>query len=221
MEAPSDLCEGYLSRAQFMIREGRLVEAEFYLSRAETLISRTDCQILNILLYNTKGELHQKEGRYREAMSSFERALSQARMLSNPYEEAKAIANLGRLALQVKDYPHARVMLQQALAAMSRLGAMHDSLALYQDLRSLFLAQKDYARAEEMAALREHEADRLGYMEHAGCKDEGAQDCGSILLSSCHEKGPSTETLLANREKENSKELPESSLLLLQQSRIS
>ena len=141
-------------------------------------------------------------------------------MLSNPYEEAKAIANLGRLALQVKDYPHALVKLQQALAAMSRLGAMHDSLALYQDLRSLFLAQKDYARAEEMAALREQEADRLGYMEHAGCKDEGAQDCGGVLQLSCHEEGPSTGTLLAKREKENSEELPEPSPLLLQQSRI-
>jgi tetratricopeptide (TPR) repeat protein len=220
MEAPSDLCEGYLSRAQFLVREGRLVEAEFYLSRAETLISRTDCQILNILLYNTKGELHQKEGRYREGMSSFERALSQARMLSNPYEEAKAIANLGKLAFQVKDYPHALVKLQQALAAMSRLGAMHDSLALYQDLRSLFLAQKDYARAEEMAVLREQEAGRLGYMERDGFKDEVAQDCGDVLLLSCHEKGPSTGTLLAKGEKENFDELPEPSPLLLQQSRI-
>jgi tetratricopeptide (TPR) repeat protein len=105
LEAPTDLCEGYLARGQFLVREGRLVEGEFYLCRAEMLISRTDCPILNILLYNTKGELHQQEGRLPEAMSCFERALSQARMLSNPYEEAKAIANLGRLALQVKDYP--------------------------------------------------------------------------------------------------------------------
>jgi hypothetical protein len=99
-------------------------------------------------------------------------------MLSNPYEEAKAIANLGRLALQVKDYPHALVKLQQALAAMSRLGAMHDSLALYQDLRRLFLAQGIMREQERDGVLREQEADRLGYMEHAGCKDEVAQDCG-------------------------------------------
>jgi tetratricopeptide (TPR) repeat protein len=181
LEAPPDLCEGYLARSQFLVREGRLVEAEFYLSRAEALISRTDYAILKILLCNTQGELYQKEGCCREAMSSFERALSQARMLSNPYEEAKAIANLGRLALQVKDYPDALVKLQQALAAMSRLGAMHDSQGLYQDLRHLFLAQGDYARAEEMAALREREAVRLGYMEHSGRKDEGAQNCAGIL----------------------------------------
>jgi hypothetical protein len=111
---------------------------------------------------------------------------------------------------------------------------MYDTLALYRDLSSLFLAQGNYARAEEMAALREQEAGRLGYMDrnaknqthaaecmvHAGCKDEAAQDCGGVLLLSCHEKGPSTGTLLAKREKENSEKLPEPSPLLLQQSRI-
>jgi hypothetical protein len=52
---------------------------------------------------------------------------------------------------------------------------MHDSLALYQDLRRLFLAQGDYARAEEMAALREHEAGRLGYMEQRGKENSEKQ----------------------------------------------
>ena len=222
LEALPDLCEAYLARAQFLVREGRLVEAEFYLSRAETLISSTDYQILNILLYNVQGELHQKEGRYREAQSSFERALSQARRLSNPYEEAKAIANLGRLALQVKDYPHALVKLQQALAAMSRLGAMHDALALYQDLRSLFLAQGDHARAEEMAALREREASRLGYMELNArtSKAEAAWDYARWPQLSCHEKSPSTDAVLAKREKGNSEDMPEPSPVLLQQNRI-
>jgi tetratricopeptide (TPR) repeat protein len=115
-------------------------------------------------------------------------------MLSNPYEEAKAIANLGRLALQLKDYPQARVMLQQALAALKRLGAMYDALVLYEDLRRLFLAQGDHARAEEMAVLREREAGRLGYMdvtkdltdaaecaENASGKGEARQDYAGHL----------------------------------------
>ncbi len=216
LEAPPDLCEGYVARAQFLVREGRLVEAEFYLSRAEALISCTDYLILNITLYNTQGELYQKEGRYREGKSCFERALSQSRMLSNPYEEAKALSNLGRLALQVKDYPEALVKLQQALAAMSRLGAMHDSLALYLDLNHLFLAQGDYARAEEMAALREREVGWVGYMEHAGCKDEGAQNCVGFLQLSCHEEAPGSKILLAKREKEDSEKLPEPLHLPLQ-----
>jgi tetratricopeptide (TPR) repeat protein len=216
LEALPDLCEGYVARAQFLVREERLVEAEFYLSRAETLISRTDYSVLNITLYNTQGELHQKEGRYRDAMSSFERALSQARMLSNPYEEAKALANLGRLALQVKDYPQALVKLQQALTVMNRLGAMHDSLVLYLDLRCLFLALGDYAQAEKMAALREREAGRLGYMEHAGCKDGGAEDCGGVLQLSCHGQGAGSGILLAKRENENSEKLPDASPLPLQ-----
>jgi tetratricopeptide (TPR) repeat protein len=155
-------------------------------------------------------------------------------MLSNSYEEAKAIANLGRLALQIKDYPHALVKLQQALTAMNRLGAMYDALALYHDLSSLFLAQGNYARAEEMVAMREREADRLGYMdrnvmdrtdaascsEYAGCKEEAAQDCAGILQLSCRGEDPCTETLLANREKEQFGKLPEPSSLSLQQSRI-
>jgi hypothetical protein len=32
-----------------------------------------------------------------------------------------------------------------------------------------------------MAALREREIGRIGYREHAGCKDDGAQDCGGVL----------------------------------------
>jgi len=234
LEALPDLCEGYLARAQFVVREGRLIEAEFYLSRAETLISRTDYRPLNILLYNVQGELHQKEGRFYEAQSSFEKALSQARMLSNPYEEAKAIANLGRLALQVKDYPHALVKLQQALAAMKRLGAMYDALALYHDLGCLFLDQGDHARAEEMAALREREASRLGCMDlnvrdltdaaecvlHAGCIGEVLQDCADGLQLSCQGEGRSTGTAREKRGKRNSETLQELSPLQLQQSRI-
>ena len=153
--------------------------------------------------------------------SSFQKALSQARMLSNPYEEAKAIAHLGRLALQVKDYTQALVKLQQALAAMSRLGAMYDALALYQDLGCLFSAQGDHARAEEMAAIREHEAERLGFtdqnvidladvakhVEHAGC-----------LQLSCHEVHNAA-AALDKKEKGNPEELPELSPVQLLQSR--
>jgi tetratricopeptide (TPR) repeat protein len=160
-----DLCEGYLARAQFMVREGRTTQAEFYLSRAETLISRTDYQPLHILHYNVQGELHQKAGRFREAESSFERALSLALRLSHLYEEAKANANLGRLALQVKDYPQALIKLQQALIAMSLLGAVYDVSALYHDLAGLFHSQGDHARAEEMAAKAKSQAMRLEHSD--------------------------------------------------------
>jgi len=44
LEALPDLCESCLTRAQFLVGEGRLVEAEFYLGRGEGLISRADCQ---------------------------------------------------------------------------------------------------------------------------------------------------------------------------------
>jgi tetratricopeptide (TPR) repeat protein len=169
-----DLCEAYLARAQFAVREGRMAQAEFYLSRAETLISRTDYQPLNILLCSVKGELHQKAGCYREAESCFAMALSQARLIDNLYEEARAIANLGRLALQIRDYPRALVKLQKALAAMIRLGANYDVLTLYRDLTGLYLAQEDYARAEEMASRAQRQRMMLDHPDI----------CNSVLLSS-------------------------------------
>ena len=137
-------------------------------------------------------------------------------MLSNPYEEAKAIANQGRLALQVKDYPHALVKLQQALAAMNHLGAMYDALALYHDLRRLFSVQGDHARAEEMTSLREREARRLGYLE----PNEAQQDYAGGLQLSCHEKSSGAETAHGKMENGNSEELPKPLSVQLQQSRI-
>jgi tetratricopeptide (TPR) repeat protein len=160
-----DLCEGYLAAALFKIRGGRSLEGRFYLSQAETLISRTDYQPLKIQLYNIQGELYQKDALYNEAQSCFEKALSSARRLSNLYEEAKAVANMGRLALVRMDYPEALVKLQKALNDFSRLGALFDVITLYRDLTLLFLAEKDYVRAEEMAVLRQRQARMLGYVD--------------------------------------------------------
>jgi len=63
------------------------------------------------------------------------------------------------------DYPEALVKLQKALADFGRLGALFDVITLYSDLTFLFLAQKDYARAEEMAVLRQRQARMLGYVD--------------------------------------------------------
>jgi tetratricopeptide (TPR) repeat protein len=197
-----DLCEGYLAAALFKIREGRSLEGRFYLSRAETLISRTDYQPLKILLYNTQGELYQKDALHTEAESCFEKALSLARRLSNLLEEAKAMANLGRLALARRDYAEALVRLQKALSTFIDLGALFDVITLYHDLTSLFLAQEDYARAEEMAILRQRQARMLGYADlnikaladlaeceaHTGRKEEARADYISALHMAWNEK---------------------------------
>jgi hypothetical protein len=53
--------------------------------------------------------------------------------------------------------------LQQAMASLQRLGAMYDVINIYHDLVTLFLAQEDYVRAEEMAILLERQAGLLGY----------------------------------------------------------
>ncbi|HPS91566.1 MAG TPA: tetratricopeptide repeat protein [Methanothrix sp.] len=188
LEAQPDLCEGYLFRAQFLTREGRMDEARYYLNRAETLLSIANCPLLNIILCSTQGEVYQKEGRYKEAEGSFERALSKARMISNPYEEAKAIANLGRLCMLRKNYPEALDRLKKACSAMSRLGALFDSQAIYSDLYQLFLTQGDHARAKEMAALRDREAARTGHRDYPDRKDGGAQECAA-RKTSCTGKG--------------------------------
>jgi tetratricopeptide (TPR) repeat protein len=201
LEAQPDLCEGYLFRAQFLVREGRLDEAGFYLGRAGALLSLADCPILNIMLCNTQGEIHQREWRYKEAESCFERALSKARMQSHPYEEAKALANLGRVLMLGKDYPGALARLEQASAAMNRLGAVHDSLAVYADLHRLFLAVGDHARAEEMAALRDREAGKVCHKEGLACKDSGVQ-AYAASQSSCAEKGPEI-SVMDNQKSEN------------------
>ncbi len=151
--------------ARFKLREGRSLEAKFYLSEAQTLISSTDYQPMKIQLLNAWGRFYQSETLYREAESSFEKALALARRLSHLHEEARALRNLGRLALAKEDYRDSLAKLQQAMASMQRLGAMYDVISIYHDLLTLFLAQEDFARAEEMANLLGHSARLLGYSD--------------------------------------------------------
>ena len=99
----------------FKLGVDQRIEAKFYLSQAETLIFRTDYQPLKIQLYSAQADLHLAEMHYREAESSFEKALALARRLSNTLEEARALGRLGRLALARKDYRDAMTKLQQAL----------------------------------------------------------------------------------------------------------
>jgi tetratricopeptide (TPR) repeat protein len=182
LEALPELCEAYLSRAQLMAREGRLVEAEFYLGRAQTLISRADCQILNILLFQVQGGLHLKKGRTDQAKEYFEMALASSRSLASPYEEAKALASLGRLALQIKEYPEAEARLEQALCILRSLGAALDIRAIYGDLQRLFMARGDCIRAEEMAALEKDCACMPGCLEKKTHEPMAALAARSPLL---------------------------------------
>ena len=94
---------------------------------------------MNIQFHNAQGELYLKEKLYIEAESSFEKALALARRHSNLYEEAKACANLGRLALAQVDNRDAMANLKLALATFSRIGAMFDVITVYHDLTGVFL----------------------------------------------------------------------------------
>jgi hypothetical protein len=86
-----------------------------------------------------------------------------------------------------------------------------------------------------MAALREREIGRLGYMDrnagdgtdvalcakHANCIGEVTHDYDAGLQLSCHEEVPGEEAALAKRKKGYSEEMPEPLLQSLPQSRIS
>jgi len=153
LEALPELCESYLTRAQFMAGEGRLVEAEFYLARGEGLVSLADCQPLYTLLYLAEGEIHLRRGRGKEGKSTFEKALVQARKLESPHQEARALAGMGRAALQEKNYDSAESLLTQALSICKPLGARGEVTAISGVLQQLFLSRGDHARAEEMEKL--------------------------------------------------------------------
>jgi len=184
--AMPDLCEGYLAMGRFKLRTGQSIEAKFYLSLAETLIFRTDFMPLKIQLFRAQGELHQADKRYREAERCYEKALAQARRLSNSLEVARCQEHLGRLAMEKKDYRESLARLQQALTSFQNLGAACDVISVYHDLVALFLAQEDHTRAEGMAVLLERQAELLGYQGPfikalAECKAETNQ------ISEAHE----------------------------------
>lgn len=160
-----DLCEGYIAAALFNIQEGHSMQSRFYLSQAETQVSRTDYPPLKIQLYRAQGERFLKDMLYPEAKSCFEKALALSRKLSLSYEEAKAISSLGRLALASGDYEDALRRMKQALVIFGRLGASLDLIEVYRDMTLLFLAQDDYQRAEEMAMLRQRQARILGHAD--------------------------------------------------------
>ncbi|NTV77035.1 MAG: tetratricopeptide repeat protein, partial [Methanothrix sp.] len=137
-------------------------------------ISRADCQPLNALLLLVQGEVHLRSGRAKEARSCFEKALSQARRMENPYQEAKALAGLGRAAMERKEHDLAEAQLFGALAICRTLGARVDALGLYRSLEQLFLSRGDLQRAEEMAAVQKDEAFRREGNASAALQPEAA-----------------------------------------------
>jgi uncharacterized protein HemY len=62
-------------------------------------------------------------GQWGEAEGAFTEAVSLARSTSNPYAEARALHEWGRMCLQTGVPQHAQKMLEEALAIFRRLGA--------------------------------------------------------------------------------------------------
>jgi tetratricopeptide (TPR) repeat protein len=160
-----DLSEAYLSMAGLKLRLGLHHEAKFYLSEAEALIYRIDYEPMRIQLYNLWGQFYQEEKFYSEANKNYGRALAHSRRLGNLYQEAKALRNLGSLARLEGKRREAEEDLRGALAIFNQLGGMYDIACTYDEMTELYLEQKDYAKAEEMASLTERQARALGYSD--------------------------------------------------------
>jgi tetratricopeptide (TPR) repeat protein len=195
MGAIPDLCEAYIAMARFKLKADLPAETRFYLSEADALIQRINYEPVRIMLYSAWGEFYQEEGLYSEATRNYQMSLALSRKLCNPHEEARALRNMGDIALLQKDYKDCGIKLSQALEIFNRLGAMYDVMSIYYGMASLALAQEEYAKAEEISILLERHGKLLGYVDlniralvaiadcemHTGQKDEARRDYARAL----------------------------------------
>ncbi|HSD57523.1 MAG TPA: tetratricopeptide repeat protein, partial [Methanotrichaceae archaeon] len=195
MGAMPDLTEAYIAMARFKLKADLPVEARFYLSEADALVHKINYDPIRITLFSAWGEFYQGERLYSDASRNYQLALALSRKLCNPHEEARALRNLGCVALLQKDYRECAALLHQALEIFNRLEAMYDVMSLYYNMASLALAQEEYARAEEISILLERQGGLLGYVDlniralvaiadcemHTGRKEEARRDYARAL----------------------------------------
>ncbi len=193
--AMPDLCESYVALARFKLKANLSVEARFHISQADALVHRINYDPMKIQVWNAWGEFYQGEGLYSDSIRSFQSALAISRKLCNTYEEARALRNLGDLALLSKDYRECEAKLKQSLEIFNRLEAMYDVMSIYCSLANLALAKEEYVKAEEISILLERQGKLLGYADlnikaliilaecemHTGRKDKAREDCSEAL----------------------------------------
>ena len=61
-------------------------------------------------------------GRYDEALEYYDTALSMAKQIGDPYQEAKVLEGIGEATLSARRPDHARIVFRQALDIFERLG---------------------------------------------------------------------------------------------------
>jgi tetratricopeptide (TPR) repeat protein len=160
-----DLCEAYILTARFKLHAGMPVEARFYLSRAETLITRMDYKPAKVQLCNVWGEFHQSEGNLGEAENNFQNALVLARKMNNLSEEARSLRNLGSLALAKGDLKEAESKFEDGLKIFVKLRMAYDVLSLFYEMALLNMARQDYSMAEDILTLLGQEARFWGHQD--------------------------------------------------------
>ena len=75
------------------------------------------------LALNEKGTLHRASGDLAQAEECHQRALDLARAIASSWDEAHALAGLGRCALAAGHATQAEILLLQALEIFQRIGA--------------------------------------------------------------------------------------------------
>jgi tetratricopeptide (TPR) repeat protein len=72
---------------------------------------------------NERGTLHRVSGDLAQAEACHQQALDLAHASASPWQEAHALAGLGRCAFAAADATQAEVLLRQALEIFQRIGA--------------------------------------------------------------------------------------------------
>lgn len=87
-------------------------------------------------MLNETGTLHRVTGELAQARQCHQRSLELARAIASPWDEAQALAGLGRCAITASDTAQAEVLLRQAHEIFRQLGAA-DARAVLTELNAL------------------------------------------------------------------------------------
>ena len=86
---------------------------------------------------NKKGTLHRVSGDLAQAEACHQQALDLAREIASSWDEAHALAGLGRCALAVGHATQAQELLRRALEIFQRIGAAAEAPGLLAELDAL------------------------------------------------------------------------------------
>jgi LuxR family maltose regulon positive regulatory protein len=140
-----------------LFREGQTLQASDYLDRALDIYNRVDdTHSIPILLMET-AMINTAGGRYKEAKTSYEKALSIWKKAGNLAWQASLLNNLGYLYHQLGEYEQAVHALEEGLVCARQTGNKHIEALIVISLGDLYAEVEDF----ELAAQNYHQAQEL------------------------------------------------------------